>query len=1315
MVVDLVGVPYEAKSFEIGGDLSVTAGERMTFDYVRDFLDDALKDENIVPYHGEFDSGAEHQSRLISWSRHYFWNEDQDDVSPLGQISEKALLHHEENAVFTPELIGQVFDSGINNSDITSAGYYLNDNYWWNPGMVQIYQSGDFYLPVRMEDPLGGFFDIEYDTYNLAQIAITDALGNETSASIDYRTLHPWHLTDPNENMSEALTDPLGMVIATSVYGTESGIDKGDAPLDEYNEVADPSIEFIVSNPEDYLQEATTFFFYDLHAWTDRAEPPQFIALARETHVSDLAGGETSRIQISLGYSDGFERELQSKIKVESGLAWVRQDNDEYEEEEVEDRWLVSGRVVYNNKQEPVKQYEPFYSATHEYEPEQFFAEFGVTPIIHYDPLMRVVKTELPDGHFTRVEFTPWEVESHDQNDNKAGHDHFNTPQVAILDTLGREFRVRQYLENKDTATTDQIYETVTTFDITGNPLTVTDPRGNVAFTYTYDMAEHPLRTQNIDAGDDRVFIDVMENPVKSFDAKGHVVTINYDTLHRPTEKRVVGNGLDNLVQKIIYGESQTDPQDKNLRGQMYKSYDEAGCTTVPAYTFKGEVPQSVYRLRALTTGAYDAEVNWDVADPDSLLESETFTTNNNYDALGHVIEHEKPDESITVAEFHQSGTLNKVRVQLKNETEFTDFVTGICYNAKGQRQRIDYGNGTFTEYEYDDKTFRLTALKTTRASDSELLQDIEYEYDPVGNVTEIEDNSFDSVFTNNQVVEPKCTYEYDALYRLTRATGREHNGLNQTTPQHGDEWFNQHLANINDANALANYTRTYSYDKGNNLTQIQHSASDSTRSFTRNITVDFGSNRAVPATMTGPVSSYFDLNGNCTELEHIAEITWNYRNNISKATIIKRTGSPDDAEYYVYNSGGDRVRKIKETLEHGHVMIEEKLYLGGVEIKRIRSGSSLTLERFDHHVMDDSSRIAIVNHWTKDDHLREIDSPDDLGQNKIRYQYGNHLGSASLELNEAAELISYEEYFPYGGTSFVAGNSEKEVKLKEYRYTGKERDDATGLYYYGARYYCPWIGRWLSADPAGPVDGWNLYEYVRGNPVGLVDSDGMESNEFTAGSNYEDKLLRAEVAKELVKSYQKRGVKYSQPKRDLEDFADCSSFITEVLEKSGLGDLFQNTHTGSGEGGGMQGEIKEIENTSDLTSPYRLNDPKVGDIMMWQSHVTLVTEVKDDRVYFAHMGLSRGAVIGSVAYDSDPQKFKDNVHRDRWGGSEGFYGFWTPPSIKEDTVANVDSECEQVSEQTSMHDNQELAERGLWETIVNFLKTPLVPQRSQQ
>jgi len=69
-----------------------------------------------------------------------------------------------------------------------------------------------------------------------------------------------------------------------------------------------------------------------------------------------------------------------------------------------------------------------------------------------------------------------------------------------------------------------------------------------------------------------------------------------------------------------------------------------------------------------------------------------------------------------------------------------------------------------------------------------------------------------------------------------------------------------------------------------------------------------------------------------------------------------------------------------------------------------------------------------------------------------------------------AAQIISYEEYFPYGGTSFIAGQNQKEVKIKQYRYTGKERDGFTSLYYYGARYYAEWMGRWFKFT--APVQG---------------------------------------------------------------------------------------------------------------------------------------------------------------------------------------------------------------------------------------------------
>src|SRR5690606_24211155 len=115
------------------------------------------------------------------------------------------------------------------------------------------------------------------------------------------------------------------------------------------------------------------------------------------------------------------------------------------------------------------------------------------------------------------------------------------------------------------------------------------------------------------------------------------------------------------------------------------------------------------------------------------------------------------------------------------------------------------------------------------------------------------------------------------------------------------------------------------------------------------------------------------------------------------------------------------------------------------------------------------------------------------LGQNLIRYQYGNHLGSASIETDELGSIISYEEYHPYGTSAYRSSKSNIDVSLKRYRFCGKERDDETGLYHMGARYYASWLGRWTSTDPAGFVDGFNLYRYSRNNPVNYSDPNGTE------------------------------------------------------------------------------------------------------------------------------------------------------------------------------------------------------------------------------
>jgi RHS repeat-associated protein len=90
--------------------------------------------------------------------------------------------------------------------------------------------------------------------------------------------------------------------------------------------------------------------------------------------------------------------------------------------------------------------------------------------------------------------------------------------------------------------------------------------------------------------------------------------------------------------------------------------------------------------------------------------------------------------------------------------------------------------------------------------------------------------------------------------------------------------------------------------------------------------------------------------------------------------------------------------------------------------------------------------------------------------------------------IDSAGVLTNREEFAPYGETTFGS------FTRKRYRFTGKERDEENGLSYHGARYYAPWLGKWMNPDPAGFKDSPNLYQYVLGNPLRLTDPSGMGS-----------------------------------------------------------------------------------------------------------------------------------------------------------------------------------------------------------------------------
>jgi RHS repeat-associated protein len=137
---------------------------------------------------------------------------------------------------------------------------------------------------------------------------------------------------------------------------------------------------------------------------------------------------------------------------------------------------------------------------------------------------------------------------------------------------------------------------------------------------------------------------------------------------------------------------------------------------------------------------------------------------------------------------------------------------------------------------------------------------------------------------------------------------------------------------------------------------------------------------------------------------------------------------------------------------------------------------------------MDDQQRIALVR---VGDPFDPLDSTP-----AVQYHLGDHLGSSNLVIDSNGGWINREEYKPYGETSLGS------FRWKRYRITGKERDEESGLYYYGARYYATWLMRWMSCDPSGKYDTLNLYEYVKDSPLARTDLTGKESLLIAGSAN---------------------------------------------------------------------------------------------------------------------------------------------------------------------------------------------------------------------
>lgn len=611
-------------------------------------------------------------------------------------------------------------------------------------------------------------------------------------------------------------------------------------------------------------------------------------------------------------------------------------------------------------------------------------------------------------------------------------------------------------------------------FDSAGRLICSWDPRlwirqAHANVTSIHSLSGQVLLSDSVDAGWRLSLLGEEGAPRQTWDGRGTVRRYEHDVLLRPS----AAFEDEQCVERLAYGGPELAVS--NRCGQVIRHDDLAGTRINTEYGLAGSViRQTQHFLSDL------ARPDWPVseAERDALLEvGFGATTSWRYNPLADVVAQTDSQGNILRSAHTISGQLDSTHVQLMDQPEQT-LVSNIQYDAQGRIESETAGNGVITTARYSAEEGRLIGLTATR-NGGPPLQALTYDYDPVGNVTCIEDRAQPTRHFANQRIEPVSTYHYDTLYQLIEASGREAAGGNQGPDLPG-------FQSPPDPSQWANYTQTYAYDAGGNLLKLTHVGA---QNHSRTFVIASNSNRSLAVVDDqvpdeDDIAAAFDGNGNLLELLAGQTLDWDVRNQLRQVRPVMRASGIDDSERYIYTADGQRGRKVRTTQAKAVTHRAEVRYLPGLEI-RTDSATGETL----HVITTQAGRSGVrVLHW-------HVGKPTGISHNQVRYSLTDHLGSSTLELDSEAHIISQESYYPFGGTSCWAGRDAIEAQYKTVRYSGKERD-ATGLYYYGFRYYAPWLQRWINPDPF-VAGGLNKYAFVNNRPVCLLDCLGLTPTGF--------------------------------------------------------------------------------------------------------------------------------------------------------------------------------------------------------------------------
>jgi RHS repeat-associated protein len=684
---------------------------------------------------------------------------------------------------------------------------------------------------------------------------------------------------------------------------------------------------------------------------------------------------------------------------------------------------------------------------------------------IVYDEFSRPIARLLPDRSLLRTyRGKPWTERECDAL-NGTDFDKGSCVEHEV-DPLGRMVARRSYLGNVQTpyATEERTYnlaglvtrvrqnatpatDVVLAYDALGRRTTLTDPDSGT-WRFAYD------RNGNVVYRDDPV--------------AGQHLEFRYDALNRLVRRTLhaadaQGQGTSTVLADHVYDTALLG------RGLLARVVDQSGETAFSAYDRFGNVTRETRRI------TFDGTTR-------------TYAAAHQYDDLGRLISTTVPwdrqSSEFLYYDYSAQGTLKGIR------SDHGTYLSDVTYDALGRMQTTFYGHHIADELRYDDATgnHRLRDVRTAGSGIDHRF--VHYAYDPNGNVT----STIDSVSPAGSVHSFAQTAEYDGMSRLIRSV------------QSGG--WSSVFAYDALGNLQAKDGRAYAYERGpHQVTRVGSEA----------LTYDANGNAIA---LPGARSLRYDGEGRLVEVRRNGAVVASYLYDFRGERVAART--PEGTTFFFpgFDARGSRVvRHIRmgdRVIASSPVDAGDLLRTAGlapaatrVLVRAVAAGATFTLLglaialpgrrrlRPLGNLPRGATLAVAVLFWAAQLPLAPAahaqcdtdDTPPPVG---TLFYHSDHLGTpqvlTSADTWLVAEKIVTRPYGEIGGVFDRFGTPLAESG-GDFQFTGHRSDDATGLMYFGARWYDPALGVFVSQDPAAQFP--SPYAYAGGNPLGGQDPTG--------------------------------------------------------------------------------------------------------------------------------------------------------------------------------------------------------------------------------